>query len=283
MRFSEEAERFLQPGSERLVVLAGLLAARGLRYSVVRTGTARHLLAPLGEGRPSLIIAAHYDRFPGSPGALDNSCACLQLVEFAGRVRARGPAAPSILLAFTDAEEVPATGGAKGQGAFSLARALRSASEPSALAAAGAGARRAAPFEVPPALVLDVTGRGDRLLVSSTPARLLARHGLAASRSAAGYRSLVALAGRAAARAGLPAPERLPLPWSDDLGLVLGGLAALVVSLLPEPELASVRSGSRPATWDLLHGPEDGPELASEASFDLMARFLDAVAAETAR
>lgn len=296
MRFSEEAERFLSLGAERLVTLAGLLAARGIPYTVAKTGRARHILARVGSGYPRLVIAAHYDRYPGSPGCLDNSCACLQLVEFAARAASnrvadapnssssQGGVPPSLLIAFTDAEEAPATGGAEGQGSYSLARAFRAAfgaegSSRDARRATKSGAR----FEVPPVLVLDVTGRGDRLVLSSTPGELLARHGLAGGKAAHGHRNLVALATRAAARARLHEPIRHPLPWSDDLGLVLGGLSALVVSLLPAEELPVLRAGGKPATWNYLHGPDDGPELASDASFDLMSRFLDAVALEEAR
>lgn len=243
---------------------------------MLRTGrdaaAPRHLLVRLGRDRPRLALAAHYDRYPGSPGVLDNSCACLQLVDFAARIAALGPAAPPLLIAFTDAEEAPGgEGGAGKQGSYSLARALRSRGLSSPAGGLGRGL---------PVLVLDVTGRGDRLILSSAPGDLLARHGMSGSRAAAGHRGLVELARRASDRAMLGRLPRLPLPWSDDLGLVLGGLPALVVSLLPAAELAGLGAGLRPATWEFLHSPDDGPGLAEEGAFALMARFLDAVAAE---
>jgi hypothetical protein len=242
---------------------------------------ARHILVRLGEGRPRLVLAAHYDRFPGSPGVLDNSCACLQLIEFAARakVAGRGTVLP-LLIAFTDAEEVPSKAGAKGQGSYSLARALRGDNEGTVLAKAAMKRSVSARVGLP-VLVLDVTGRGDRLLLSSAPAELLARHGMSGSKAAVGHRDLVELSRRAATRALLPEPVRLPLPWSDDLGLVLGGLPALVVSLLPAAELAALGAGLRPRTWDFLHSPADGPELAEEGAFAMIAAFLDAFVAET--
>jgi hypothetical protein len=270
LKFSEDAERFLRPDCDRLVTLASLLAARSLRYSIIKTGEARHIIVRMGKARPRLAFVAHYDRFPGSPGALDNSCACLQLVEFAARASLeRGrPAPPAFLVAFTDAEESAGPGEPYGQGSFALARKLKSA--------AGKGKALAA-------IVLDVTGRVERLLLSNAPAGLLARNGLSLSDAASGHRSLVALARRAASAAAMPPPLETALPWSDDLGLTLGGLPALALSLLPEGEAAILAAGGRPPLWDLLHSEADSPELAEEAAFALMSSFLDALASELAR
>jgi hypothetical protein len=274
LRFAEEAERFMRPGGDRLVALAGLLAARSLPYSIVKTGEARHLLLRLGRARPRLVFVAHYDRIPGTSGALDNSCACLQLVEFAARqANSRGSAGPgtmavpSFLIAFTDAEEAPGSGEAYTQGAYSLARKLKAAAK------AGEGLA---------AIVLDVTGRGGRLLLSKAPAELLARTGLSHSPAARGNRFLMKLARASAGRARIAAPLEAALPWSDDLGLTLGGLPALAVSLLPESEAELLAVGRRPPLWKLLHSAADTPELAQESSFALMSDFLDALVLELA-
>jgi hypothetical protein len=269
MLFSRDAERFLKPGGDRLVALAGLLAARGLQYRVVKTAEARHLVLRLGKAKPRLALIAHYDRVEGSPGVLDNSCACLQLVEFAAR-RSAGEAAgspASFLIAFTDGEEAPGSGDAASQGSYALARTLK--------AAAGSG-------EAIGAIVLDVTGRGGRLLLSGAPAALLARNGLGSSPVASRQRELLGLARRAAAAAGLPEPLEALLPWSDDLGLTLGGLPALALSLLPEEQARLLARGERPPLWDILHTGADGIDQAEAASFELMASFLDALAAELA-
>jgi hypothetical protein len=278
VRFSEDEERFLKPGCDRLVALAGLLAARSVPYSVARTGGDRHLIARIGRGRPLLALAAHYDRVEGSPGVLDNSCACLQLVRLAAslsapaaaRPAAPGAAAPggaapggaapraraSLIIAFTDAEEAPGRGAALSQGSYGLGRALKAALPP------------------PPTLVLDVTGRGDRLVYSTSAELLLSRAGRGLAAAAEGRSGLVGLVLAAASRASLRAPLPVALPWSDDLGLTLGGLPALALSLLPEDEAALCARGGRPRTWDFLHGPDDGPVLAEDSAFALMAAFL---------
>lgn len=268
MRFGADAERFLAPGCERIVTLAGLLAARKLPYTVIRTATARHIVLRLGREAPKLALAAHYDRVAGSPGVLDNSCACLQLVEFAARRSATGAdSLPPLLLLFTDGEENPATQGATGQGVYALAKALAA----SPALAPGAS--------LPPVLVLDVTGRGDRVILSSAPLSLLRRHGLEGGALAEGHERLRKLAASALRRAGLPAGATVDLPWSDDLGLILGGIPALTLSLLPEAELRELPE-RRPRTWGFLHGPDDGPELAEDRSFALISAFLDSLVEE---
>jgi hypothetical protein len=274
MRFSEDAERFLRPGGDRLVALGSILAGYGLAYSVVKLGEARHLILRVGAGDPRLALVAHYDRAPGGSGTLDNSCACLQLASFAarlsmgrraGREKPLASRHPSFLIAFTDAEEAPGSGEASTQGSFGLARAL----------AGNLGGKAGRGLT---ALVFDVTGRGRRFVYSTAPAALLARNGLELSPVAEGYRSLVSFAARAAARAGLEAPLGAALPWSDDLGLTLGGLPALALSLLPEAEVPLLAAGEKPPTWDLLHTVQDAPDKAQAGSFETMAAFLDSVA-----
>jgi hypothetical protein len=272
MRFSSEAERFMRLGCDRLVSLAGLLASLGLDYSVLRSGEARNLLVRPGKGKAGYLLVAHYDRVALSPGALDNSCACIQLASFAAREAARADGLSPFLFAFTDAEESPglagagSPGGAASQGSFALAKAFVSALSREQASVRGA-------------FVLDVTGRGQRLLLSTSPIKLLERNGLSSSSAASGYRGLLELARRAASLAGLEPPLEAELPWSDDLGLTLGGLPSLALSLLPKREAEMLAAGKRPPTWELLHSPEDRPELAEEASFEVMGRFLAALGA----
>jgi len=266
MDLGEDFARFIAPRAERLVALAGLLAARDLPYSVLRTGAARHVAVRLGTGAPRLIMMAHYDRADGSLGVLDNSCACLELADFAQRVSRMPPPVPSILVVFSDLEEAPGAGRAADQGALALARAILGS--------------QAASDSPPPVLVLDVTGRGDRLLLSKAATDLLERAGRGASRAARAQQSIASLCREAARQAGLAEPLSLPLPWSDDLGLSLGGLGALTMSLLPEDEALSLAAapGTVPRTWTFLHSPEDRIDMVESSALGLMAAFLDKMA-----
>ncbi len=298
MELSEEFHRFLAPDADRLVALAGMLAARNVAYRVLSVAGARHLYANLGTSRPGLILVAHYDRARGSPGYLDNSAACLVLVELGARLCAASrprlpewPRGEGLALLFTDAEEKPGTEGPLAQGAYALACGL--------VQALAIGERALPPAESsgPPLfLVLDVVGRGERLMLSTAARDLLARRGRGGEPLALRIEELARRVASAAGKAGMVAPLPLPLPWSDDLGFVLGGLPALTVSLLPEEEAQRyaafvARRGpfspapdrreagaAWPTTWDYLHTPLDAVGLAEPRALGTMARFLDEMA-----
>ncbi len=269
MRFEQDFRAFLAPGADRLVRLSGMLARRGLEGKVLAIGSRRHLLVRLGPGAPKTLLVAHYDRVAGSPGALDNSAACLVLADVGARLSGGGEAAGLFLL-FTDGEEAPASGGPLSQGAYALATGLRSVF----------GKAR------PSIYIFDVLGRGTRLLLSTASRRVTEGH--------RGH--LEAMEGgaiEAALNAGLAPPARLPLPWSDDLGFTLAGMSSIVISMLPETEASLLEKGmadcgaasterfpgrdalgpSWPPTWDLLHSPKDGPELIEREALGKMADF----------
>ncbi len=269
----ESFRAFMAPGCDRLVRLSGMLARVGLEGRVLGIGERRHLLVRLRQGPPSIILVAHYDRVEGSPGALDNSAACFVLARAGRRIRADHRARKGILLLFTDGEEA-AIENPLSQGAYALATGLKKA----------IGEAR------PEIFILDVVGRGSRLLVSTA-----SRPGWEGQGDVA--KSLLdameGRAGAAATRLGLASPVRLPLPWSDDLGFALAGMPSLALTLLPELELDGLMRGlarisrssasrlpSRrelghawPSTWERLHGPDDIPELLEGPSLALMEEF----------
>jgi|GEM_PF-657769 len=319
---------FIAPGSNRPAALGKILENRGIPYQIVSLGSKRHLISRLGPGEPRIILSAHYDRVAGSPGLLDNSLACLELAEFAARLlhglqfktcppeygKTCPPAGPhaqtaarfspgspgagaglcaaveGLFILFTDGEEAPAKEGPLSQGAYTLARALKTA--------LGTGLEGLEGI-----LVFDMTGRGEQLLLSRAPALVLEKHGQAGeqrgqvSRLAARLGGLELLCGRAARGAGIAKPLRLPLPWSDDLGFMLGGLPALNVSLLPRDEalaygrfcaarpaaqilgapLRGEAGAAWPLTWDYMHSPADDLPLLDWKAVGLMARFLDSL------
>ena len=275
------------PDADRPEVLEAFLRDRGVVPTRTVLAGSLHLAVRFPDAaydaryRTKLLVA-HHDRRPGSPGALDNGAACLQLADLAGRLAARSEPHNTAIL-FTDSEE---SSGAADQGSYSVARAL--AGRVRALAGEG---------EEPPAVfVFDVTGCGTAPVLSTSARDLLVSRGMEGGGLAAQIRDLDSWAGRALRRASGSAPARLPVPWSDELGFALGGVPAVTVTLLPRAELESYRasllssrkaeSGSRtrhgeypegmPDTWARLHGPDDSLEALEEESFDLMSRVLDA-------
>jgi hypothetical protein len=279
--FGEDFDRFLDIGADRLVRLSGMLGSRGMKGRVLAVAGRRHVLVRCRGTSPRVMLAAHYDRVEGSPGALDNSAACLVLARLGASLSLPG-APEGVLLLFTDGEEAPALEGALAQGAFAVGRGLR--------AALGGS--------VPPILVLDVVGRGSRLLLSTAPRDLHARTGGMDTGLREGLDGIEGAVRRAAVDCAMPSPFGLPLPWSDDLGFTLAGIPALALSLLPEGEARRYRDaledgsaanqpgtqrGAQPSaanlgdawpeTWTHLHGPGDGPELIQQGALEGMLRF----------
>jgi hypothetical protein len=118
---------FLEPGTDRFGFLLAHLRERRLSPSTVELAGSRHIVVASGRpavpSKPRIVLAAHYDRAPGSPGANDNSAAVFQLAEAAARLRADGT--DSWLVVFTDREEAACGRGASGQGAYALAEGFK--------------------------------------------------------------------------------------------------------------------------------------------------------------
>ena len=283
----EALAQLTAPGADRPAVLEALLREAGAIPARTTLAGSQHLVVRFADSaydprfRTKLLVA-HHDRVAGSPGALDNGAACLQLAALAGRLLGRGSAHNTVIL-FTDSEE---SSTARRQGSFSVARAL--AGRVRALAGEGG--------EPPAVFVLDVTGRGDTPLISTTALDLLEARGLGETQLAFALRSMGAWAGKALRKATGTPPQTIGVPWSDDLGFALGGVPAVTITLLPGGEADIYRKyvagammadgggtvpgwfpSALPTTWAKLHGAQDDESLLEESSFDLMERVLDAL------
>jgi len=272
------------PDVERLAVLEAVLWEMGVEATRIVLAGSLHLVVRFGDSaydsqyRTKLLVA-HHDRAAGSPGALDNGAACLQLAALAGRLSMQTPQRVephNTVIRFTDSEEAVAAGD---QGSFSVARAL-----------AGRVRSLAGEGEEPPAVfVFDVTGRGNAPVISMTAQSLLDSRQMGDTDLAEDIRSLSSWAGRALRKGTGRSPLSLPIPWSDELGFALGGIPAVTITLLPHAEMDAYRNAlnsaalgkypeSMPPTWARLHGPEDDISQLEESSFELMSRILDAFA-----
>lgn len=281
-------ERFLAPDADRRAVLLAALKEGGVAVRAVSVDGGRHLVAwPRGGARDRRyrvkLVSAHYDRVPGTPGALDNSAACVQLA----RLVLDGAGAFNTLAVFTDREELGAASPTD-QGSYGLGRAFRAVEgAPDALTDLG--------LVDPVAFPLDVTGRGDALVLSRAPAGLAAK---AAGRDSGALARLAAevdeLAGAVARlMAGRAPVYRASLPFGEDLGYMLAGLPALLSTILPRAEAEALaraeglpawasleRPGRRvPDTWRDMHGPGDTPEHYTAEAFALAERYLERLSA----
>lgn len=94
---------------------------------VLGVGTSENVLMRLAGRDPSpppLLLMAHYDSVPGSPGAADDAMGAASLLEVARALRAGGPPARDVFFLFTDGEEAGLFGARLFFGQHPLARRL---------------------------------------------------------------------------------------------------------------------------------------------------------------
>ncbi|MDR2135772.1 MAG: Zn-dependent exopeptidase M28 [Treponema sp.] len=278
---------FIDPGADRFGILKSLLPELGLNYLVLPVAGNRHFLIfppsagnPLQGGRAALVLAAHYDRARGSPGANDNSAAVFLLLKTAHRLRGRNTVPWMIIL--TDKEELRQGQGIREQGSYSLGEALRPA-----------GLRGAQVF------IFDACGTGDTLVISTVTDTLLRNEGgLGADHTRMVIRGLRERALRAARDQGLSRVALLPTPFSDDAGFLRAGISAQIITVLPQEEASAFASVVRsrpelsgalisrerareaetaliPQTWRRLNTGGDTHHKLSPDHFDMVIRFAE--------
>jgi hypothetical protein len=283
---------FIAPGADRFALLKSLTERMGLNSVVIPVQGNRHFFvfppgqtigAAPGGGFPfrdqsPVILAAHYDRVPGSPGANDNSAAVFQLL-LAARELGEDEAGRWIII-FTDKEELLAGEGLLAQGSYSLAEKLK---------AWGLGEARV--------FIFDACGTGDTLIVSNTTDYFLKndeRPGLRKTRRL--IQDLRAEALKAARQLRLDKVLLAPTPFSDDAGFLRAGIPAQTITTLPAGEAAPYAGILRkrpdfaellvsgtiretadrflvPETWRLINGPSDSPLRLTPESYGPVIRF----------
>jgi hypothetical protein len=264
-RFKE----FIAPEADRRAVLCSMLEELSLPHRALDIAGKRHIAVhpgpPLTADGAGLILTAHYDRSPRSPGANDNGAAVFLLAETAALIGERG-GTPPVLFIFTDGEELSGDESLQNQGAYGLGLYLRKK---------GFGTVRIFCF--------DACGTGDTLIISTTADQLL--KGREENPHTEALRQKVQELRRAALEAAriarLEKVLLIPTPFSDDGGFLRAGLAAQTITVLPRKEAASfaalvrrkeelaaaLLSGtglpedrrSIPETWRCLNGPSDSP------------------------
>jgi Zn-dependent M28 family amino/carboxypeptidase len=252
----------------------------------------RHLMVKFdssayARGHRKKALVAHYDREKDTPGANDNSAACFQLLALAERLKPRRDP-HGVLIFFTDNEEASGSKGASGQGSFALAEGFRRLKLDSTWF-----------------FTFDCTGVGDCLILSTSAIELF-RNEKSKAMPIYGQTSEI----HAWTRDFLLSVNSgdylaLATPYSDNLGLVLGGIPSVALSVLPfgeavkfSSELAkhrvltdvllrkeyrtarndAVLSSVLPPTWKIIHSASDSRATLTKNAFALMGSLLDALA-----
>ncbi len=266
-------ESFLHERADRFGLLMHALSSADIAHQSFEGAAGAFIIAhpkanktdPLYRAK---VFTAHYDRVPGTPGALDNSAACLQLV----RYLAEGRGSLNTTVVFTDREELSGRDATE-QGSFALGKAF---------ASLGLG--------LPLVFTFDVTGRGDALVLSQA-AQALRSEGAAMARLAAELDTVVIEASRSLA--GRMPLYRALVPFGEDLGFLRAGVPALALTVLPRAEAEELAGPDglppwasplhpkhkKPDTWRFLHGADDLPGLYTPSAFALMEKALNALGA----
>jgi len=258
---------FIAPDCDRAAFIQNYLEKAGLEAPIMQMEGKNHIYVkfPQNHYNPMFrikTVIAHYDRFPGSPGANDNSAAVFCLMEWAKSVVSTdsttgGQYFHNIRLIFTDGEELGAAGGVVEQGAFPLAQVFRRLG-----------------ITNDDIYVFDCMGRGDvpilaqTILPHKTPGKFV--------------KEFSALEQRAANLLHASANGRwfsLPVSYSDNASFIANGIPAVAITMLPSAEVTAATQGLQPQTWQLLHTPQDNLASLTPQSFEIFYNILNNLAA----
>jgi hypothetical protein len=250
--------------AERESAVARYLRVRGVPFAThrfeSREGSGENFAVELGGGDRVLLVAAHHDAVPGSPGANDNAAAVGVLLSLIERLAAAPPAKQRVRFLFTAAEERAYLG-------------------------ARHYAREASVGELAGVLSLELCGIGDSVVIwdaaDETPFLRTVCAGLerVALRRDQSYHVV----------------GRIPMFGSDHRAFAPLGVPAYGLTLAPSANAEALRQFvwspvksalryliHRPAPFDTYHTPRDRGATLEPAALGLALRALEAVIAEVA-
>lgn len=258
-----EFNDFIAADCDRAAFIQNYLNRAGLEAPVLQMEGKNHIYVKFPQSQYNSMfriktVIAHYDRFPGSPGANDNSAAVFCLLEWAIKLaRLAQPLFHNNRLIFTDGEELGAAGGVAEQGAFPLAQVFRRLG-----------------ITNDDIFVFDCMGRGDVPILTQTilPPKIPASF----------VKDFSALEQRAATLLQTSANGRwfcLPCNYSDNASFIANGIPAVAITMLPSVEVTAATQGQQPQTWQLLHTPGDNLASLTPKSFEIFHNILNNLAA----
>jgi hypothetical protein len=249
---------------ERQAAVARYLEARGVPFArhpfESSEGSGENFTVELGSGRRVLLLIAHHDAVPGSPGANDNAAAVGILLTLLERLAASVPPGLRVRLLFTAAEERGYLGARKYARGGNLA-------------------------DLAGVVSLELCGIGDTLALWDAVDRTPFLGRLCAAFEGIGLRrdESYHIAGR------------IPLFGSDHRAFAPAGVPSYALTVVPAAQAAALRQFifsparsafrflvKRPAPFDTYHTPRDRGSTLEPTALALTLRALEAVVAEVA-
>ncbi len=244
---------------EREALVARYLGARGVVFDTQRfntfEGRGANYVVEVGDGDRVLVLIAHHDAVPGSPGANDNAAAVGILLKLLARTAAAPPRNLRIRFLFTAAEEL----GYLGARAYVRATELRG---------------------VASALSLELCGIGDSLALWDAPAETDLTRGFARAVEGLGYRRDETY----------HTVGRIPVFGSDHRAFAWAGIPAHGLTVIPGDEAEGLRRFifnpwrsafrqlvHRPRPFDTYHTPRDRSDTLEPGALDRVGAALDAL------
>lgn len=245
-----------RPNIEREALLGRYLTARGVRFETQRfatfEGAGINYVAEVGVGARVLVLIAHHDAVPGSPGANDNAAAVGILLRLLARAAAAPPRRLTLRFLFTAAEELGYLG-------------------------ARAYVRATAPRDVAAALSLELCGIGDHLALWDAPRETELSRALTRGADRLGYRRDETF----------HVVGRIPVFGSDHRAFAEAGIPAHGLTAVPGEDADALRQfifnpwrslfRPRPRPFDTYHTARDRSETLEPAALDRVGEALEAL------
>lgn len=275
--------------ANRCVCITAWLDSHKVPYRIVQIKDKKHIVITYGSAAYNRhfkmkTLIAHYDRAENTPGANDNTAACVQLLFFSLQLL-QSTKEHNIRIILTDGEEAGVNGISQ-QGSYNLGRALR-----------------ALHMQDDDIFVFDVCGAGDTLILSESGIW---------GRNTNESLNLAAFHKRCCAYAAAVCNGRwysLLTAYSDNAGFISAGLQAQVITVLPKHEAKTLLRALReekdnavlqnlqnciiknervtegspfaaiiPKTWQRMHTPADSIATLTPEAFVLMDQWLHFIA-----
>lgn len=248
----------------RQAAVARWLEARGVPFTrhafATFEGRGENFAVDVGEGDRVLVLVAHHDAVPGSPGANDNAASVAILLHLLGRVARGVPPGLRVRLLFPACEEVGYLG-------------------------ARAWVRDHPPRDVAGVLSLELCGVGDALALWDVDDDTPFRRRVCAALDGLGLR----------ADDDYHVVGRLPVFGSDHRAFAAVGVPAYGLTVVPRGEADALRAFvfsplrstlsalvRRPPPFDTYHTSRDSSATLSPAALAAVVAALEAVIVETA-